>query len=76
MASHHRLEAVRAHPLEMAGDTQAAIARYRNAAMRTTSIPEHDCLSAQASRLETPTAPLRRAELAPLHKASTRKKRA
>ncbi|TKR33552.1 sigma-70 family RNA polymerase sigma factor [Luteimonas gilva] len=53
MANNHRLDAVRAHLLEMAGDKAAAIARYRAAAMRTTSVPERDYLGAQASRLET-----------------------
>ena len=32
LAGHHRLDAVRAHLLELAGDHQAAIAHYRAAA--------------------------------------------
>jgi hypothetical protein len=40
IASHHRLEAVRAHLLEMAGDLAAARSSYRIAARRTTSLPE------------------------------------
>jgi RNA polymerase sigma factor (sigma-70 family) len=51
MAGHYRLDAVRAHLLEMAGDREAAIARYRAAAGRTTSIPERNYLSTKAARL-------------------------
>jgi RNA polymerase sigma factor (sigma-70 family) len=56
MAGHYRLDAVRAHLLEKSGDHQAAIARYRAAADRTTSIPERDYLINQAARLELPAA--------------------
>ncbi len=48
LASHHRLASVRAHLHEMAGDTQAALAGYEDAARRTTSIPEQRYLQAQA----------------------------
>jgi RNA polymerase sigma factor (sigma-70 family) len=51
IAGHHRLDAVRAHLLEMAGDHQAAISHYRIAATRTTSIPERNYLLTQAARL-------------------------
>ena len=51
MAGHHRLEAVRAHLLEMAGDHVAARASYRTAARRTTSLPEQRYLEARAARL-------------------------
>jgi RNA polymerase sigma factor (sigma-70 family) len=51
LASHHRLASVRAHLHEMAGDTQAALAGYEDAARRTTSIPERRYLQAQAERL-------------------------
>jgi RNA polymerase sigma factor (sigma-70 family) len=51
VASHHRLDAVRAHLLERAGNWQAAIAHYRRAAERTTSIPERDYLITKAARL-------------------------
>ena len=51
LKGHHRLDAVRAHLLEMAGDTSAAIAHYRAAAKRTNSIPEQHYLIARASRL-------------------------
>jgi RNA polymerase sigma factor (sigma-70 family) len=51
LAGHYRVDAVRAHLLEMAGDHHAAIAHYRAAADRTTSIPERDYLIGQAARL-------------------------
>ena len=51
MAAHHRLDAVRAHLLEMVGDHQAAIAHYRAAAARTASLPERNYLMTQAARL-------------------------
>jgi predicted RNA polymerase sigma factor len=51
LAEHHRLASVRAHLQEMAGDTQAALAGYEEAARRTTSIPEQRYLRAQAERL-------------------------
>ena len=53
MAGHYRLEAVRAHLLEMSGNDEAAITHYRAAAERTTSIPERDYLTIQAARLST-----------------------
>jgi predicted RNA polymerase sigma factor len=49
---HYRLDAVRAHLLEMAGDTKAALAHYRTAANRTTSLPEQRYLATQAARLK------------------------
>ncbi|NDU77196.1 sigma-70 family RNA polymerase sigma factor [Actinomadura sp. DSM 109109] len=51
MEGHHRLAAVRAHLLEMAGDAQAARKAYRDAARGTTSLPEQRYLEARASRL-------------------------
>ena len=51
LKGHHRLDAVRAHLLEMAGDHQAAITHYRIAASRTTSLPERNYLMTQAARL-------------------------
>ncbi len=51
VAGHHRLDAVRAHLLEMAGDHQTAVKHYRIAAGRTTSIPERNYLLTQAARL-------------------------
>jgi RNA polymerase sigma factor (sigma-70 family) len=51
LAGHYRLDAVRGHLFEMAGDHEAAVAHYRAAANRTTSIPERNYLSAQVARL-------------------------
>ncbi len=51
LKGHHRLDAVRAHLLELAGDHSAAIALYRIAAGRTTSQPERNYLITQAARL-------------------------
>jgi predicted RNA polymerase sigma factor len=51
MTAGHRLDAVRGHLHEMAGDIQAAIARYRAAAERTSSIPERNYLLARAARV-------------------------
>ncbi len=52
LPGYYRLDAVRAHLLEMAGDTKAALAHYRTAADRTTSLPERRYLTAQAARLK------------------------
>ena len=54
LAGHYRLDAVRAHLFEMAGDTRAAVAHYRAAASRTTSVPEQHYLTIQAARLSVP----------------------
>ncbi|WAS99181.1 RNA polymerase sigma factor [Nannocystis punicea] len=51
MTGNHRLEAVRAHLLERAGDVAGAIAGYRRAAGRTASLPERDYLLGRAARL-------------------------
>ena len=56
LAGHHRLDAVRAHLLEMAGDHPAAIRHYHVAAGRTTSLPERNYLLTQAARLSESTA--------------------
>jgi RNA polymerase sigma factor (sigma-70 family) len=52
LAGHHRLDAVRAHLLELAGDPAAARERYRAAARGTTSLPERRYLEGRAARLE------------------------
>jgi RNA polymerase sigma factor (sigma-70 family) len=49
LAGHHRLAAVRAHLLDMAGDREAAREYYRLAARRTLSIPERHYLESRAS---------------------------
>ena len=54
MAGHHRLAAVRAHLLEMAGDHAAASGHYLAAANRTASVPERNYLTTQAARLRNP----------------------
>jgi RNA polymerase sigma factor (sigma-70 family) len=51
MANTHRLEAVRAHLLEMAGDLEGARASYRLAAKRTASLPEQRYLALRAAGL-------------------------
>ncbi|MGZ3331145.1 MAG: RNA polymerase sigma factor [Gemmatimonadaceae bacterium] len=51
LSGHYRLDAVRAHLLEMAGDQSGAIAHYRAAAERTMSIPERNYLITKAARL-------------------------
>jgi predicted RNA polymerase sigma factor len=48
---HYRVDAVRAHLLEMAGDADAALMHYRAAASRTTSVPEQHYLAKQVSRI-------------------------
>ncbi|HSJ64987.1 MAG TPA: sigma-70 family RNA polymerase sigma factor [Gemmatimonadaceae bacterium] len=59
IAGHYRLDAVRGHLLERAGDVERAIAHYRAAADRTASIPERDYLRMKAARLaeRAPRAP-------------------
>jgi predicted RNA polymerase sigma factor len=50
-ANHHRLDAVRAHRLEMAGDRDGAIKHDRAAAGKTGSLPERNYM--QAAGLST-----------------------
>ncbi|MBC9002211.1 RNA polymerase sigma factor [Micromonospora aurantiaca (nom. illeg.)] len=50
-AGHHRLAAVRAHLLDMAGDRTEARAAYLAAARATTSLPERRYLEVRAARL-------------------------
>ena len=52
LGGHHRVEAVRAHLLELAGDRDAARGRYREASRRTLSLPERRYLEARAARLD------------------------
>jgi RNA polymerase sigma factor (sigma-70 family) len=54
LPGHHRLDAVRAHLLDLAGDTDRAITHYLRAAGRTTSLAERDYLTARAARLRGP----------------------
>jgi predicted RNA polymerase sigma factor len=53
LAGHHRVAAVRAHLLEMAGDRVAARDEYRSAARLTLSVPEQRYLESRAARLAT-----------------------
>lgn len=55
LAGHHRVDAVRAHLLDLAGDREAARNYYRLAARRTLSVPEQRYLESRAAQL-TPTA--------------------
>ncbi len=57
IAGHYRLDAVRAHLFEMAGDRDTAIAHYRAAAARTASLPERDYLTTKAARLAAEVSP-------------------
>jgi RNA polymerase sigma factor (sigma-70 family) len=51
LGHHHRLHAVRAHLLEQAGDTGAAVAEFRAAAARATNLRERQYLTTKAARL-------------------------
>jgi predicted RNA polymerase sigma factor len=48
----HRLDAVRAHLLERTGERDAAVELYREAALKTTSLPERAYLLKKAAHLE------------------------
>jgi len=54
LAGHHRVHAVRAHLLDLAGDQQAARTHYRLAARRTLSVPEQRYLESRAAQLTPP----------------------
>ncbi|MFI2370031.1 RNA polymerase sigma factor [Streptomyces sp. NPDC018833] len=51
LKGHHRLDAVRAHLLERAGDREGALAAYQSAARHTLSLPEARYLQMRAARL-------------------------
>jgi predicted RNA polymerase sigma factor len=53
LANHHRLDAVRAHLLELAGDLKGAVTHYRAASGKTGSLPERNYLLTQAARLSS-----------------------
>ena len=57
LPEHHRVDAVRAHLLEGAGDVEGAIASYHAAARTTTSLPEQRYLTMRAARLRSTGAP-------------------
>ena len=54
MAGHYRLDAVRGHLLERAGDRAGALAHYRAAAEGTASLPERNYLLTKAARSRRP----------------------
>ena len=54
LGDHQRFHAVRAHLLERAGETQAAIDEFGDAASRATNARERHYLIAQAARLGAP----------------------
>ena len=49
LAGHHRVDAIRAHLLHLAGDAAAARTHFERAARRTSSVPERRYLEAQAA---------------------------
>jgi RNA polymerase sigma factor (sigma-70 family) len=62
MAHNHRVEAVRAHLLEQAGDTATARESYLRAAKMTASLPEQRYLELRAARLHHLAPPANRAD--------------
>ncbi|MEP6508700.1 MAG: sigma-70 family RNA polymerase sigma factor [Gemmatimonadales bacterium] len=52
IAGHYRIDAVRGHLLEKAGDYSEAIMHFRSAARKTMSIPERDYLQTKVARLK------------------------
>jgi RNA polymerase sigma factor (sigma-70 family) len=56
LGDHHRLHSVRAHLLELAGDTTTAVIEFRAAAARTANIREQHYLTTKAARLATAAA--------------------
>ena len=56
IAEHYRMDAVRAHLLEMAGNWQEAANCYRAAAGKAVNLPERNYLLLQAARLAPGTA--------------------
>ena len=51
IAGHYRLDAVRGHLYERAGDPDRALVHFRAAAERTASLPERDYLMTKAARI-------------------------
>jgi predicted RNA polymerase sigma factor len=54
LTGHHRVHAVRAHLLDLAGDQEAARTHYELAARRTLSVPEQRYLESRAAQLAPP----------------------
>ena len=57
VAGHYRLDAVRGHLLERAGDRDKAARCYRAAAGKTTSTPERNYLLTKAARVDASASP-------------------
>jgi predicted RNA polymerase sigma factor len=53
LVGHHRLDAVRAHLLEEAGEPESAARHYEAAAARAVNLPEQQYLTMRAARLRT-----------------------
>jgi predicted RNA polymerase sigma factor len=53
LGDHHRLHSVRAHLLELAGDTGTAVVEFRAAAARATNLREQQYLTTKAAGLAT-----------------------
>jgi len=51
LAGHYRIDAVRGHLLEMAGDHRGAVGHYRAAANGTRNVPERHYLITRAARI-------------------------
>jgi predicted RNA polymerase sigma factor len=51
IAGHYRLDAVRGHLFERAGDRESAVHHYLAAAGKTASVPERDYLTLKAAQL-------------------------
>jgi RNA polymerase sigma factor (sigma-70 family) len=59
LAGHHRVHAVRAHLLDLAGDRVGARTHYELAARHTLSVPEQRYLNARAANYAKPDRPAR-----------------
>ena len=59
LAGHYRVDAVRGHLLERAGEREQAIRHYRAAAERTVNLPERDYLLLRAGRLASQASDIR-----------------
>ena len=57
LADHHRMDAVRAHLLELDGDREGAVRHFRAAAGKTGSLAERNYLLTQAARLSSEPRP-------------------
>ncbi|WP_028801114.1 RNA polymerase sigma factor [Streptomyces sp. 142MFCol3.1] len=57
LTGHHRVHAVRAHLLEMAGESTSAVDQYRLAAALTTNAPEQRYLTTKAAQLHQRSRP-------------------